>query len=85
MIEILKRQAIMAIPSSPHDDKKIYRELAPYMALGSQMTATLVVFGLLGWWIDSEFQTSPIWLVILLVIGAIAAMVGFIRTALKAK
>jgi F0F1-type ATP synthase assembly protein I len=75
----------MALPSSPQDDNKIYRELAPYMAIGSQMAATLGVFGLLGWWIDSTFQTSPIWLVILLVIGVIAAMVGFIKTALKAK
>ncbi|MBI3259033.1 MAG: AtpZ/AtpI family protein [Ignavibacteriae bacterium] len=75
---------------SPEGDKnegqrKIYRELAPYMGLSSQMVATLVVFGLLGWWIDSEFQTSPVWLIILLVIGVVVAMVGFIRTALKAK
>ncbi|MBS1538687.1 MAG: AtpZ/AtpI family protein [Bacteroidetes bacterium] len=75
----------MALPSSPKDSNKIYRELAPYMALGSQMTATLVVFGGLGWWIDSSYQTSPMWLVILLVVGVIVAMVGFIRTALKAK
>ena len=85
MIEILIKHINMALPSSPQDDRKIYRELAPYMALGSQMTATLVMFGGLGWWIDNTYQTSPIWLVILLVVGVIVAMVGFIRAALKAK
>ncbi len=77
----------MALNQPPNEgsSKRIFQELAPLMALGTQMMVTLCVFGGIGWWIDSENQTSPIWTVSLLIFGCVAAMVGFIKTALKNK
>mgnify|MGYP000848954427 FL=1 len=77
----------MALNQAPNEggSKRIFQELAPLMALGTQMMVTLCVFGGIGWWIDSENQTSPIWTVSLLIFGCVAAMVGFIKTALKNK
>ncbi|MFN8359902.1 MAG: AtpZ/AtpI family protein [Candidatus Kapaibacterium sp.] len=77
----------MSLNQAPNGDgsKRVFQELAPYMALGTQMMVTLCTFGGIGWLIDSHYQTSPIWTVSLLVFGCVAAMVGFIKTALKNK
>lgn len=52
----------------PHDHKlaEVAREasdLGRYAGLGFQFVATLGLFGLLGWWLDSKLSWSP-WLLV---------------------
>jgi len=60
------------------------RDIAPYLTLGAQMCGAIVVSGAIGWWIDSRFQTDPVFLIVMLLFGIISGMTMFIRAALRA-
>ncbi len=49
-----------------------YRQLAPYMGLGTELAASVAGMLLLGYFLDRQFNTSP-WL---LLIGAGAGFAG---------
>lgn len=49
-----------------------YRQLAPYMGLGTELAASVAGMLLLGYFLDKHFNTSP-WL---LLVGAAAGFVG---------
>lgn len=57
----------------------IMRQLAPYMALGSQLTATVLVLGGAGWLIDDNFGSTPWGLVIGLSLGCVVGFYQFLR------
>jgi F0F1-type ATP synthase assembly protein I len=57
-------------------------QIAPYMNLGSQLTVTVLLFGALGWWIDSRNGTAPLWLTILMSAGSVIGLVNMIRAML---
>jgi F0F1-type ATP synthase assembly protein I len=61
----------------------IIRETAPLLNMGVELTATVCVFGLLGWFIDDRAGTKPLWFAVLLTVGVIAGMANLIRTVLK--
>ncbi len=69
---------------SIHSNRKILHQLGPLMNIGIELVAIMGIMGLIGWYIDDSFGTSPVWLVVFLVVGAIGGMYRFIRTALKA-
>lgn len=56
-------------PETPRDLPGI----AAFAALGTTMAFTVAVFVVLGIWADSAFRTSPICLVIGIVLGCAAA------------
>lgn len=49
-----------------------YRQLAPYMGLGTELAASVAGMLLLGYFLDKHFNTSP-WL---LLIGAAGGLIG---------
>lgn len=49
-----------------------YRQLAPYMGLGTELAASVAGMLLVGYFLDKHFNTSP-WL---LLIGAAAGLIG---------
>lgn len=57
----------------------IVRQLAPYMALGWQMSVTICLLGGIGWWIDSRWNTSPTGLLVGLMAGAAVGLIQFFR------
>jgi F0F1-type ATP synthase assembly protein I len=62
----------------------VHKDLAPFIGLGSQLAASVIGCGLLGWWLDGKFGTTP-WLMIGLgFFGAVAGMTHFIRAAMHA-
>lgn len=63
--------------------KRILNELGPYLNMGMQLVVTIAVMALLGWWLDTKFDTEPWLLVVFSFLGAIAGMVTFIKTALR--
>jgi F0F1-type ATP synthase assembly protein I len=62
---------------------KAMKSIAPYVGLGTELVAAVVGFGAVGWFIDSKFDTSPMWMLLLLLLGMIGGMYNFIKAALK--
>ncbi|HRE57401.1 MAG TPA: AtpZ/AtpI family protein [Candidatus Kapabacteria bacterium] len=62
----------------------VMRDFAPYLSLGAQMSGAVVVSGGIGWWLDTLFQTDPVFLIVMLLFGIISGMTMFIRAALGA-
>ena len=52
---------------------------ARYLALGSQIAASMLIPVFLGWWMDTRFETEP-WFMLL---GIVLGMVMLITTLYK--
>jgi F0F1-type ATP synthase assembly protein I len=63
--------------------RETIRELAPYMTLGIQLAAAVVVFFLIGWWLDTRYGTSPTFRLIGLLIGSVGGMIKFLKSAIE--
>lgn len=57
------------------------RQIAPYMNLGWQLLATILVSLLIGWGIDSLLQTRPFGLILFAVLGIVAGLYSLFKTA----
>jgi F0F1-type ATP synthase assembly protein I len=62
---------------------KTYRELAPYLGLGLQLAATVIIMVFLGIWLDKKFNSGPYLTVICSALGVFAALYNFIKSVLK--
>jgi F0F1-type ATP synthase assembly protein I len=56
-----------------------YRQLAPYMGLGTELAASVAGMSLLGYFLDQHFKTTPWLLLIGATLGAIGGFYNFIR------
>jgi F0F1-type ATP synthase assembly protein I len=56
------------------------QQLAPYMALGGQLSGTVLVCTALGWWIDTILASEPIGIVSGALLGSIVGLTQFLRT-----
>lgn len=61
----------------------VYKELGPYLNLGWQLVITMVLGVLLGNWLDSKNNTSPLWLGVFSGLGIVIGLYNFIKTALQ--
>lgn len=68
------------IPKS--DLQKTIRDAAPYMGLGVQLAATMVIFVLIGDWIDEKNESEPLFLTIFALAGIGVGMYTLIKTVL---
>ncbi len=60
-----------------------YRKLAPYLNIGYTWAASVILFTLLGWYLDKEWGTYP-WLTFAgAIIGVIGGFYHFLRTVLN--
>ncbi len=60
-----------------------FKDVGPYLGLGSQLAATIVFMFFLGRWLDSQFNTFPLLLILFSFIGGFAAIYNFIKTVLQ--
>jgi ATP synthase protein I len=60
-----------------------YREVAPYLGLGLQLAVSILLFLLIGRWIDGKLGTEPWFLVIGAFLGGTAGMISFIRAVIR--
>lgn len=63
---------------SPSKEDKIFG-YGKYLNLGIQMVVTVLVLSAAGWWLDKQWETSPIFLVLLSIVGVGVALFQFIR------
>jgi F0F1-type ATP synthase assembly protein I len=58
----------------------VYRDVAPYFGLGMQLALAVVVFYLVGNWLDEKYGTTP-WLGLLgLFLGTVGGFIKFFKT-----
>lgn len=61
---------------------KIYEDVGPYLGLGVQLAASILIMLFLGYWLDSKFNTSPLLTIIFALFGGFAGMYSVIKTVL---
>jgi F0F1-type ATP synthase assembly protein I len=62
---------------------KTYRELAPYLGLGLQLAATVVIMVFLGIWLDGKFDSGPYLTITCSALGVFTALYHFIKSVSK--
>lgn len=60
-----------------------FHEVGPYLGLGTQLAATIVLMFFLGRWLDTELNSEPLLTIIFAFIGGAAGVYNFIRTVLE--
>jgi F0F1-type ATP synthase assembly protein I len=60
--------------------QRVYRDFAPYLTLGFQLAAAVVVFFLLGHWLDNRFGIAPVGKLVGVLIGCIGGFIKFFKT-----
>ena len=63
--------------------RRVIKELSPYATLGIELVLAILFCAYGGYWLDKQFDSSPVFLLILTFLGAAAGMVNFIKTATK--
>jgi F0F1-type ATP synthase assembly protein I len=56
-----------------------FRQAGPYIGLGTQFAATIILLTLLGDWLDSEWDTQPVFTLGLAFLGLAAALYNLIK------
>jgi ATP synthase protein I len=63
----------------------VMEELGPYLQLGTQMAVSVLVCGAVGWFIDSKAGSTPIGLLVGLIVGAAIGLFQFLRAVRQPK
>jgi F0F1-type ATP synthase assembly protein I len=62
---------------------QILRQVAPYLTMGIQLAGGIVVFFLVGWWLDTRYDSSPMFKLIGLGLGAIGGLIKFLKSVME--
>ena len=66
--------------SDAEEQRKVMQETGPYMTLGIQLALTMVLFYVVGAWIDRQNGGGALWTAVLTGFGAVAGVIYFILT-----
>ncbi len=62
---------------------KSFKDAGPYLGLGVQLAATIVILILAGSWLDGKFNCSPWFTAILGLFGGFAGTYNLIKTVIE--
>lgn len=60
-----------------------YRKVGPYLGLGTQLAATIILMFFLGRWLDVQFNSDPFLMIICSLLGGFTGIYSFIKTTLN--
>jgi F0F1-type ATP synthase assembly protein I len=60
--------------------QKTYREYAPYLTIGFQLAAAVVLFFFLGDWIDRQYEIAPVGKLVGMLIGMVGGFIKFFKS-----
>jgi ATP synthase protein I len=60
-----------------------YKKVGPYLGLGTQLAATVILMFYVGYWLDKKLNTYPILIIMFSFLGGFAAIYNFIKSVLK--
>jgi len=61
----------------------IYRDVGPYLGLGTQLAVIVVLLFFLGKWLDDELNTLPLFTMLLSFLGGAAGIYNFIKSVIQ--
>ncbi|OGU53911.1 MAG: hypothetical protein A2V66_17055 [Ignavibacteria bacterium RBG_13_36_8] len=61
---------------------RTYREIGPYLGLGTQLAATVIILFFVGYWLDERFSLFPLLTIIFSFLGGIVGIYNFIKTVI---
>jgi len=62
---------------------KFYREFGPFLTLGFQLAAAVIVFYFIGSWVDRRFDTEPAFTLLGIMLGTVGGLIKFFTTVSK--
>jgi len=62
---------------------KTYKEIGPYIGLGSQLAATIILMIFLGMWLDEKLELKPVLTIVFSLLGGFAGIYNFIKSTIK--
>lgn len=65
------------------DITQSYKEIGPYLGLGTQLAATIVLLFFVGRWLDSYLGSEPWFTISFSFLGGFAGIYNFIKTVLE--
>jgi F0F1-type ATP synthase assembly protein I len=65
------------------NQKNALAQAAPYLGLGVQLAATVVIMVFIGKWIDEKYNSGGLWTLVCAFIGGGAGIYNFIREVLN--
>jgi F0F1-type ATP synthase assembly protein I len=68
---------------SKEDIAKAYQQAGPYLGLGFQLAATIVLMLYIGLWLDKKFDLYPILTITFSFFGGFAGIYNMIKTTLN--
>jgi F0F1-type ATP synthase assembly protein I len=60
-----------------------YKTIGPYLGLGTQLAAAIIIMFFIGRWLDTKLNTTPLMILICSFIGGFAGIYNFIKTVLQ--
>ena len=69
-------------PKKP-DMAQVYRQVGPYLSIGVEFAASILLCLFVGRWLDGRLGTYPVLMLIGALLGAAAGFYSFIRTVLR--
>lgn len=60
-----------------------FKNVGPYLGLGTQLAASIILMFFLGRWLDEKFNSTPLMILICSFIGGFAGIYNFIHTVLQ--
>lgn len=64
-------------------DQNLFKDYAPYLGLGIQLAATVVLMVFIGIWLDGKFNTSPYLTLLFSFLGIFTGMYHFIKSVTR--
>lgn len=63
-----------------NDLTQTFKEVGPYLGIGVQLAATIILMVLIGNWLDQKFEKNYLFTMIFAVLGIFSAMYNLLRT-----
>jgi len=60
-----------------------YHQIGPYLGLGTQLAAVVILMFFLGRWIDQKLSTTPLFIISFSLLGSAAGIYNFIKSVLN--
>jgi F0F1-type ATP synthase assembly protein I len=68
---------------SAGDMARVYREMGPYLGLGTQLALSIIVFLFIGRWVDGQLKTEPAFMLVGAFMGAVGGFYHLIKTVIQ--
>lgn len=62
---------------------KIYQDVGPYLGLGFQLAASIVIMLFIGYWLDGKLSLYPLLTILFALFGGAAGLYSVIKTVLE--